>query len=90
MSSRSLQNVQLGISSRSCATTGKKCTKKRDPHPKLLFCQSKPTVFLPFLLSSSLSLLKLHNIRIGSPIGRTALNRIIQVITVLEVTLTGG
>ena len=39
--------------------TAKKCTKKRDARAKLLFCQSKPIAFLPFLLTSPSSLLKL-------------------------------
>ena len=36
--------MKLGtvLSSRSRATTAKKCTKKRDAHAKLLFCLSKP------------------------------------------------
>ena len=33
--------------------------KQRDARAKLLFCQSKPTAFLPLLLTSPLSLLKL-------------------------------
>ena len=32
------------------ATTAKKCTKKRDAHAKLFFCQSKPIVFLLFAI----------------------------------------
>ena len=32
------------------ATTAKKCTRERDAHAKLLFCQSKPIAFLPFSL----------------------------------------
>ena len=43
----------------------KKCTKMCDAHAKLLFCQSKPIAFLPFLLSSPLLLLKLPNIIIS-------------------------
>ena len=39
--------------------TAKKCTRKRDARAKLLFCQSKPTAFLPSSLPSPLSLLKL-------------------------------
>ena len=35
---------------------------KRDARSELLFCQSKPIAFLPFLLPSSSSLLKLPNI----------------------------
>ena len=43
------------------AVTAKKCAKKLDGCAKLLFCQSKPTVFLPFSLTSPSSLLKLPN-----------------------------
>ena len=39
------------------AVTLKKCTKKRDTRAKLLFCQSKPVVFLPFSLTLASSLL---------------------------------
>ena len=39
--------------------TAKKCTKKRDAHAKLLFCQSKPPASLPSSLTSLSSLLKL-------------------------------
>ena len=43
----------------------KKCTKKRDASPKLLFCQSNPITFLPFPLPFPLpspsSLLKFSN-----------------------------
>ena len=35
---------------------------KRDARAELLFCQSKPIAFLPFLLPSSSSFLKLPNI----------------------------
>ena len=38
---------------------GKEIEKKRAAREKLLFCQSKPIVFLPFLLTSPPSLLKL-------------------------------
>ena len=41
----------------------KKCTKKRDAHAKLLFCQSKPNSFLPFSLPLLSSLLKLPIVR---------------------------
>ena len=44
------------------ATTAKKCTKKRDARAKLLFCLSKPIVFLPFSLPSPSSLLELFTI----------------------------
>ena len=43
----------------SCATKATKCTKRCDACAKLLFCQSKPIGFLPFLLPSPSSLLKL-------------------------------
>ena len=43
---------------RSRAVMAKKCTKKHDAHVELLFCQSKPIAFLPFLLMLPLSLLK--------------------------------
>ena len=46
-----------GCTPTSHAATAKKCTKKRDAHAKLLFCQSKPIAFLPFLSTSPLSLL---------------------------------
>ena len=38
---------------------GKEIEKKRAAREKLLFCQSKPIAFLPFLLTSPPSLLKL-------------------------------
>ena len=41
-------------------------TKKRDARAKLLFCQSNPIVFLPFLLPSPSSLLKLSVISQGN------------------------
>ena len=41
------------------AMTATKCTKKRDARAKLLPCQSKPVVFLPFLFSSPSLLVKL-------------------------------
>ena len=49
---------------RSREETAKKCTKKRDARTKLLFCQSKSTAFLTFLLSSpsSSSSLKLPSV----------------------------
>ena len=40
---------------------GKEIEKKRAAREKLLFCQSKPIAFLPFLLTSRPSLLKLPN-----------------------------
>ena len=40
---------------------GKEIEKKRAAREKLLFCQSKPIAFLPFLLTSPPSLLKLPN-----------------------------
>ena len=49
--SRSQQKVKLGSSCHSRAMMAKKCTKKCDAHAKLLFCQSKPTVFLPTLVA---------------------------------------
>ena len=51
------------FSHRSRAVTARKCTKKRDARAKMLFCQSKPTAFLPFLLTSPSSLLKLPKIK---------------------------
>ena len=33
---------------REIATTAKECTKKRDTHGKLFYCQSKPIAFLLF------------------------------------------
>ena len=33
---------------RHCTMTAKKCTKKRDAHAKLLYCQSQTIGFLPF------------------------------------------
>ena len=50
------------VSRRSRATKAKKCTKKRDARAKLFFRQSKPILFLPFLLPSPSSLLKLPNV----------------------------
>ena len=41
--------------------TAKKCTKKRDARAELLFGQSKPSLVLPFLLTSPSSLLELNN-----------------------------
>ena len=43
------------------AATAKKWTEKSDARAKLLFCQSKPIVFLPFSVTSPSSLLKLRN-----------------------------
>ena len=51
------------FSHRSRAVTVRKCTKKRYARAKMLFCQSKPTAFLPFLLTSPSSLLKLPKIK---------------------------
>ena len=55
------QNLKFGSSRRSRATTAKKCTKKRDAHAKLSFCQSKPIASLTFSLPSPSPLLKLPN-----------------------------
>ena len=41
--------------------TVKKCTKKRVARVELLFGQSKPSLVLPFSLTSPLSLLELNN-----------------------------
>ena len=41
--------------------TTKKCTKKRDARAELLFGQSKPSLVLPFSLTSPLSLVELNN-----------------------------
>ena len=41
--------------------TAKKCTKKRDARAELLFGQSKPSLVLPFSLTSPSSLLELNN-----------------------------
>ena len=41
--------------------TAKKCTKKRDARAELLFGQSKPSLVLPFSLTSPLSLVELNN-----------------------------
>ena len=41
--------------------TAKKCTKKRDARAESLFGQSKPSLVLPFSLTSPLSLLELNN-----------------------------
>ena len=41
--------------------TAKECTKKRDARAELLFGQSKPSLVLPFSLTSPLSLLELNN-----------------------------
>ena len=70
--SRPRQNVKLGtftlLGSCSRAPTKKKCAKKRYVRAKLLFCQSKPEAymllykpipFLPFLVPSPSSSLKL-------------------------------
>ena len=57
--SRPRQNVKLGnFSRRSRATTATKCTEKRDARAKCCL-PSKPVAFLPFLLPSPSSLLKL-------------------------------
>ena len=53
----------LAFSGRSHAMTAKKCIKKRDACAELLFCQSKPTTFLPFWLTTPSSLLKLPMVR---------------------------
>ena len=52
------------LSRRSRATTAKKCTKKSDARAELLLCQSKPIAFLPFLLPSLSSLLKLPDMNL--------------------------
>ena len=49
----------MTFSRRSRAVMAKKSTKKHDAHVELLFCQSKPVVFWPFLLMLPSSLLKL-------------------------------
>ena len=41
--------------------TAKECTKKRDARAELLFGQSKPSLVLPFSLTSPSSLLELNN-----------------------------
>ena len=41
--------------------TAKECTKKRGARAELLFGQSKPSLVLPFSLTSPLSLLELNN-----------------------------
>ena len=41
--------------------TAKKCTKKRDARAELLFGQYKPSLVLPFSLTSPSSLLELNN-----------------------------
>ena len=48
------------VSCRNRATTAKKYTKKRDARAKLSFCHNKPIAFLPLLLPSPSSLLKLR------------------------------
>ena len=50
---------EIRSSCRSLAAMNKKCQKKRDASAKLLFCWLKPIAFLPFLLPSPSSLLKL-------------------------------
>ena len=42
------------------ALTAKKCTKQHDVRTKLLFCQSKPIAFLPFLLPLPFSFIQIH------------------------------
>ena len=49
--------------------TAKKRTKKRDARAESLFCQSKRIAFLPFLLTSPSSLLKLPNTSGGREYG---------------------
>ena len=53
------------------AATAKKWTEKSDARAKLLFCQSKPIVFLPFSVTSPSSSLKLrdHAFRPYGPYG---------------------
>ena len=41
--------------------TARECTKKRDARAELLFGQSKPSLVLPFSLTSPLSLVELNN-----------------------------
>ena len=41
--------------------TAKECTKKRNARAELLFGQSKPSLVLPFSLTSPLSLVELNN-----------------------------
>ena len=41
--------------------TAKECTKKRDARAELLFGQSKPSLVLPFSLTSPSSLLELND-----------------------------
>ena len=53
--------MKWGISRPSGAVTVKKCTKKRVARVELLFGQSKPSLVLPFSLTSPLSLLELNN-----------------------------
>ena len=53
----------------SCAATAKKCTRKRDAHAKLLFCQSKSIAFFLFWLLSLSLLPKLPN-----AVGKTCLS----------------
>ena len=50
---------EIKNSCRSCATKAKKCAKRCVARAKLLFCQSKPIAFLPFLLPLPSSLLEL-------------------------------
>ena len=50
--------MKLGISSHG-AVMAKKCTKTCNKSAKLLFCQSKPIAFMPFLLTWPSPLLKL-------------------------------
>ena len=59
--SRSRQNVKLDSFTLWSCNDGRECTKKGDARAKLLFCSSKPIVFLQFLLPSSSSLYKLPN-----------------------------
>ena len=67
------KNVKLGISRCSRAVMAKKCTKKYDARAELLFCQSKPIVFLPFSLMSLSLLLKLLNLKVESVVAVTCL-----------------
>ena len=55
--------MNLGTFTLYSCSDGKEMYKKRDARAKLLSCQSKPIAFLPFLLLSPSSLLKLPDER---------------------------
>ena len=61
--SRPRQNVNLGTFTLYSCSDGKEMYKKPSRRAKLLSCRSKPIAFLPFLLPSPSSLLKLPNER---------------------------